>query len=310
MISNSQVAHNFAHNVKENKHSNSMFWESRNDGTRRIYSYGHHFCIAIIDPAADVVLFTTRGYSNTTSKHILEVRRALYQNNIIRVYDPEAAALDNLKQYAAEIKSNFDHLKRSQTRAAFYCECIKIIYKNAQKYANYKNITTEFAPVVAAYADYFKYSSTPEFAARLESQERRAAADRERREAIQAERRAQWEKEWNERRENERLTSAERVAKWESGANVYLKYDDTEENVPLRLASRKGYKVIETGKGVIIPLNEAQRVAALVLAGSFEGLTVNDTYKIIEHDAEHVKIGCHRFKMDYLKEWAEKVKAL
>lgn len=118
MISNSMVAHNFAHNVKENQHSNSMFWESRNDGTRHIYSYGYHFCIAVIDPAADVVLFTTDRYSNTTAKHINDVRGALYQNNIIYVHDPEASVADNLKQYAAEIKSNFDSLKKSQTPSA------------------------------------------------------------------------------------------------------------------------------------------------------------------------------------------------
>lgn len=306
MISNAQTAHNFAHNIKENLHSGSMFWESRNDGTRRIYSYGHHFCISIIDPAADVVLFTTAGYSNTTSKHILEVRRALYQNNIIRVYDPEASALDNLKQYAAEIQTNFDSLKKSITRAAFYCERIKTIYKNAQKYANYKNITTEFAPVAAAYAEYFKYSNTPEFAARLEKQAEKNAE----KERIREEERRRWYAACEARRESEKLTSAERVAKWESGANVWLNYYDTEDNVPLRLASRKGYTVIETGKGVIIPLFEAQRVAALVLAGSFEGLTVNNMYSVRCFDTEAVQIGCHRFKIDYLKQWAEKVKAL
>jgi len=278
-----------------------MFWESRNDGTRRIYSYGHHFCIAIIDPAADVVLFTTRGYSNTTAKHISLVNSAVcHYNNIIYVYDPEAAALDNLKQYAAEIKSIFDSLKKSITRAAFYIKRINDVYESAYKYAEYKNANIDFLKFISpVYDEFTTFVNTPEFAARLESQERRAAADRERREAIKA-----------ERRENERLTSAERVAKWESGANVWLNYYDTEDNVPLRLTTRKGYQVVETGKGVIVPLLEAQRVATLILAGSFEGLTVNDTYRIIEHNAEYVQIGCHRFKMDYLTEFAKKVQTL
>lgn len=153
---------------------------------------------------------------------------------------------------------------------------------------------------------FYIVNKTLKQAARLEKQAEKNAE----RERVEAERRAQWEKEWNERRENERLTSAERVAKWESGANVFLNYYDTAENVPLRLASRKGYTVIETGKGVIIPLIEAQRVAALVLAGSFEGLTVNNMYSVRCFDTDAVQIGCHRFKIDYLKQWAEKVKAL
>lgn len=285
-----------------------MFWENRNDGTRRIYSYGHHFCISIIDPAADVVLFCTRGYSNTTAKHIGHVHRALYQNNIIFVYNPEAAPAENVKQYTTEITAEFKTLKKSQTRAAVIIDNINRLYENATKYAEYKRV--DLAPVNTVYAEFSAYIETPEFTARLEKQAERNAERNAERERIQAERRAQWEKECNERRKKALLDSAERVAKWESGANVFLNYYDTEENVPLRLASRKGYTVIETGKGVIVPLLEAQRVAALVLAGTLEGLTVNGVYNIREYNAEYVQIGCHRFNIDYLRQFANKVLTL
>lgn len=49
-----------------------------------IYSYGKHFPIARI--IGNDVLFTLRGYSNTTSKHIYKTRQAISHKNIIWCY--------------------------------------------------------------------------------------------------------------------------------------------------------------------------------------------------------------------------------
>lgn len=300
MISNNAVAHNFAHNVKENLHSNSMFWESKNDGTRRIYSYGHHFCISIIDPAADVVLFCTRGYSNTTAKHIGRVRGALYQDNIIFVYDPEAAPAENVKQYAVEIAAEFKTLKKSQTRGAIIINYINRLYENATKYAEYKKVN--LAPVNTVYAEFSAYIDTPEFTARLEKQAEKNAE----KERIREEERRRWYAACEARRESEKLTSAERVAKWEKGENVYLNYTDTAENVPLRITARKGYQVVETGKGVIIPLIEARRVADLFTRGCFD-IVINGIYKMHSYNGYSIWFGCHKFDIQYLTDFAYKV---
>ena len=64
-----------------------------------IYSYGSHFPIAKLGTAPngeDVILFTTRTYSKTTSRHISEVRSAVRHSSRRVVYcdDPSGVLHD------------------------------------------------------------------------------------------------------------------------------------------------------------------------------------------------------------------------
>jgi hypothetical protein len=80
---NSEIAHLWAHKAQSsarNPRGNFYF----NGDT--IYSYGSHFPIARIvtvergpNKGQEAILFTTRGYSSTTSGHIREVRSAVYR---------------------------------------------------------------------------------------------------------------------------------------------------------------------------------------------------------------------------------------
>lgn len=83
-----QVAHLWANKAQESaRNNNGQFYF---DGDT-IYSYGAHFPIArhvTLRDGSAAVLFTTRGYSVTTSKHISFVRNALRGNTrLIRVRD-------------------------------------------------------------------------------------------------------------------------------------------------------------------------------------------------------------------------------
>lgn len=74
MLTNQQVADDFASGLRHGA-SGNMFIETAGNMTV-IYSYGHHFPIAIKDGAYHA-LFTKDGYSNTTARHKGLVRRAL-----------------------------------------------------------------------------------------------------------------------------------------------------------------------------------------------------------------------------------------
>jgi len=298
------TAHNFAHNVKENLCSRSMFWDYKDSSKniRRIYSYGRHFCIAIIDEVARVCLFTTRGYSNTTARHINEVSYAIrgLDYNIIYCYDPDGLTAGNIESYAAQIVANAKSFSRSRIHGAFYLDKIKETYKNACEYREYFKLKKrDFAPVEKVYNTFNAENAAESVKTILADQEK--ARKREEAKRLKEERR---------RAAIAKMKSTERVQMWENGENVFLNWTDTDENVPLRVKGKKGYFVIETGRGVNVPLIEAQRVAGLVLSGSFEGLTVNGVYNIREYNAEYVQIGCHRFNMDYLRQFANKVLTL
>ena len=72
--SHSECAHVWAQQKQDSGKSANMFFE----GTR-IFSYGHHYCIAnFINP--NLVLINSKGYSNSTSKHHNHVNRALSSN--------------------------------------------------------------------------------------------------------------------------------------------------------------------------------------------------------------------------------------
>lgn len=82
------IAHLWANQAQNNarKSGNNNFYFNPD---KTIYSYGRHFPIAKL--VGKYVLFTTRGYSVTTSKHISTVKGALSQDqshNIIYVNNP------------------------------------------------------------------------------------------------------------------------------------------------------------------------------------------------------------------------------
>lgn len=71
-MNNRNVAHAWAHQHKARATGSNFYFEGDT-----IYSYGRHFPIARIDVDRGIVWFTTRGYSNTTAKHISLARQAI-----------------------------------------------------------------------------------------------------------------------------------------------------------------------------------------------------------------------------------------
>lgn len=86
MATHQSVTHAWAHQTGKNRKGFNMFY----DGPT-IYSYGYHFPIARLVTLADgreVVLFTNRKYSVSTSKHVTYTRRAVNHMVVFSVTDP------------------------------------------------------------------------------------------------------------------------------------------------------------------------------------------------------------------------------
>lgn len=291
MVSNYSVCHNFANNEKVNQRSNNVFWlyDWNNDNIRTIYSYGHHFAMCRIYEREKIALFTFRGYSNTTSKHLSDcigaIDRSIYK--IVKIYDPAGSLDANLREYKNQIRENAEKAikaRKDMNKQYYLNQCDALLtycleYLKTIQREDKENEITEFYNSVRSSAGLESLKIDIE------------KANREKREAEKA----------------RRAESFKRVTDWENGANISLYWDDMQNNVPLRLASRKGYIIIETGKGVNVLISEAQRIAKLIQTGDLSGLIVNGSYRIREANEKFIKIGCHVFKTAYLKMWAEKV---
>lgn len=73
-----------------------------------VYSYGSHFPIAkhVTDKKGrPAVLFTTRTYSVTTSKHLWTVRHATRHLNVVKVHNPHNSLEENLKVENGNVKT-------------------------------------------------------------------------------------------------------------------------------------------------------------------------------------------------------------
>jgi hypothetical protein len=116
--SNDMVAHLWAHQSQtsaRNAQRNFYF-----DGNT-IYSYGGHFPIAKIvenKRGGRAVVFTTRSYSVTTSKHISATRSAVREMTVFNVADITSAMYgrydENLNDYAKRIAETIDKARHSR----------------------------------------------------------------------------------------------------------------------------------------------------------------------------------------------------
>ena len=91
LSSNREVAHFWAARNQPEGRAGNMFFS---DG--KIFSYGAHFCIARHLPN-ETIAFTTRGYSNSTSKHKSEVRNAARHLRIVYCHNPAGTARENMR---------------------------------------------------------------------------------------------------------------------------------------------------------------------------------------------------------------------
>jgi hypothetical protein len=127
------VAHLFANQLQDEARTQTNNFYFFND---KIYSYGHHFCIA--RHYNGILLFTERGYSNTTSKHINHVWNASNHLEKIYCYNPSGTHLENFQYWINEAEKNIDKLSNAR-KPEIYLTNLDTIKNKAERYANFFN---------------------------------------------------------------------------------------------------------------------------------------------------------------------------
>ena len=105
---------------------------------KSIYSYGSHFCIAkFVD--YNTLLFTERGYSNTTAKHISITASATSNRDKIYCPYPDRSHEANFDYWTYTAENIAQSLLKARKPSKYISELNSVQYR-AEKYASYFNI--------------------------------------------------------------------------------------------------------------------------------------------------------------------------
>jgi uncharacterized protein YjhX (UPF0386 family) len=153
-----QTAHLFANKLQSEARTqtkNLFFYNEK------IYSYGHHFCIA--KHYKGELLFTLRSYSNTTAKHIAHVRNASSHINKIYCYYPDGSHDQNFTTWIYEAEKNIDKLANARKPEKYIFE-LQRINEYAQKYA--KALNTKIPALLSKITDISEKKDISEYLAK------------------------------------------------------------------------------------------------------------------------------------------------
>jgi hypothetical protein len=274
----SKVAHLWANKVQdEATNSGRSFFFNR----ETIYSYGHHFPIAkhVQDQdGKDYVLFTERGYSNTTSKHIAITRGACNHKDIVYCYSPESGPNINFDHWLKNIEAEIDKLARAR-KPELYLNNIENVATKVKRYSQYTgNAIPEKLIEAMKITDKDQYAGYQEN--RIEQ-------------AKKAQKQAEIELQARHKEELEKWQNFETSRLYLRDGSDYLRVNSENDR-------------IETTQAVHIPNEIARR---LWLAIKENTLKVGDKilYYNVDKADKIVKIGCHTFKRSYLLEFGAKL---
>jgi hypothetical protein len=271
-----EIPHLWAHQITP---------EARNAGRNlyfkgaTIYSYGSHFPIARHVTSANgkrkAVLFTTRDYSNTTSKHKHLVRCALPAETI-RFYVPQVdvgafSRNHNLAYFIREMGNEWIKAQKSIKYGASHIASMRGLLANAKAYAKFFG---------ASAAD-LKLPATPKQIRELQTKIAARETKRKQREQWAAENPSEAQR---IRQEAFAKRNAAAIAKYENEKqewyagershfpqNPALKSWQQSRNAELRIvtvaeSSTHNVQVVQTSLGVSVPIDHAIRGLRLVRA--------------------------------------------
>lgn len=271
----SEVAHIWANRLQDNaRYSGDNFFF---DGPT-IYSYGRHFPIATIrtnEKGDEAVLFTTRKYSNTTTKHIQIVRQAC--NHLYKIYCPHPtdSPESNFLAWTRQAENIAIKLAASKKPEKYLLQLDRILHEADDYCAFVGAIIPE--PLVNLLStrnkeDYIIYSQAKE-------------------DALKAELIAKAE------RENKAHKAA--LGKWLSGKSDRLYMHNARDYL------RVSGAIIETSQAVKLPYDYAKKVWSKVKDGSLKaGDHVLDFE--VKEVGKTIRIGCHTFPAKYLIDFGNK----
>lgn len=293
-----QLAHLWANgriNPNVKKSATALFAEGNS-----IYSYGRHFKIAriverdevkaryFLRDVRGVVLFTSREYSSTTSKHKHHVWHAFdtVRYNVLKV--------DNV-----DAKTREEHLANVQK-----LEAAALDFKTKAARA-----ITRFLEHEDTARQYYKMARVYSLAFGLKKSDARAAWKAEK---------VLWTKDERARFDEQLKRTAERVKKakaerMKNGVASLVLWRKHEKHAPvgfhlfppaLRIARGQDRDEVETSHGARVPLEDARLfVGALRRGAARPGMSVGN-FTLNDVNEKTVKIGCHVIEREEIEAFA------
>lgn len=267
----SKVAHLWANKQQDeatNQGRSFYFWKDT------IYSYGRHFPIAkhVQDQAGnEFILFTERGYSNTTAKHISITYMACRNSEIVYCCNPDNSHESNFKYWLDLIDNEINKLAKAR-KPEIYLNNIENIANKVKKYSQFTG-----AIIPENLIEAMKITDKDQYAGYQETRIEQAK---------QAQKKAEQDLKKRHAEDLEKWLNFETGRLYSSTGNDYLRVNTENDR-------------IETTQAVQIPNEIARR---LWLSIKENTLKVGD--KILNYSVKeagkNVKIGCHTFKRSYL----------
>ena len=265
------VAHRFATGIGERCNGGNVFFEGNT-----IYSYGHHFPMAI--KFNGKLLYNDDTYSVSTSKHQGIVRGACRQYEFIHCAtlndfwpsNPKYFIERNLKCWSGQVKSILEGpMAKARKPEKYLAEILSIVGK------------------VERFCKFFKVRMPSEFKVYSDTMDRERVLEVARETA----------KKEAERKKREELKAAEKFMNFERD------YFSGEYQI-VRLRTDKNR--FETSMGVQIPFEIGREFYEKLKA---DELKVGDQvvwYRVLKVGSE-IKVGCHTFKRAWLLNYGKKV---
>jgi hypothetical protein len=287
--SNNEAAHIWASQSQASGRAGNVFFE---DGV--IYSYGRHFPVAKFGDDGVTVLFTNRGYSNSTGKHKSLIRGAIpCDYRVIYCDDPTRGVEHNLgvwRSTVERLRRDFAAKKLRVSRGNIAVEIFKTC-ESAIEYCLAMQIT----------APEWCNESNDEMTARDYVYELAKARD------------AKKEVARIEREKLAAIDAGDRLAMWQAGQNPPqngFQYCAT----VLRLKNDQ----IQTSRGAQIPVADALKLWPLLVRVKQSGKTLEaglhninlGAYRFNSFDGATLIVGCHSIAWDQLEKMADQLNLL
>jgi hypothetical protein len=272
----STIAHLWANQLQDEARNSGNFYF---DG-KTIYSYGGHFPIAkhIEKDGERAVLFTTRGYSNTTARHIAVVRHAASHLNVIKCYNPNTTHEENFNRWKVDAELVAAKLPKAKKPEKYLNE-LEYINTQANKYAQFFGLELPtILTTILSIKDKNEYNAYHDQKTAI----------------LEAER---LKKEAELKKQHKKA-----LAEWKAGKTNRL-YTRIETDF-LRVNEEAAR--IETTQAVQIPMELGKR-----LYNSIKENTLKVGDKVLNFEVNEVgakvKIGCHTFTKKYLLQFGSQV---
>lgn len=266
-----EVAHYWANKVQTNGKSSNMFFQGE-----VIYSYGYHFPIAK-HINNNLILFTSKGNSISTSKH-LGITRAAIPNEIevltvpnIEVYNDRSNKglhIDNIKYFINEIKTNFGKSERARKYKEHYLRTGLANIDNMKRYLEIFKVKSKLPSGLKKAVNLFINMDNSEIM-----------------EVIRAEQEIQKRAELQRKKEQEKKF-LELLPKWKNNEVYNLPYYKEQY---LRLVNNE----IETSLHVKISIETFKKYYSMLKSGKSLLNEKIDYYRVTKQDSNLLTIGCH-----------------